>query len=89
MGTTNTKIRLNTKKCQSGYDGIDYQYKIGLDGIKDLDFEEKKPNTAKKPKSIVEIKGKGSMISGSINPVHYLRTDNRKPFGIVDVKYSQ
>lgn len=84
MGTTDTKVSLNTKKCQSGYDGIDYQYKIGLDGIKDLDFEEKKPNTAKKSKSIVEIKGKGGMISGSINPVHYLRADNRKPFGLVD-----
>ena len=82
MGTTDRKDRLNTKKYQSGYDGINFKYEIGLDGIKDLDFEEKKTNTAKK--SLVELQGKGGMIRGYINPAHYLHADNRKPFGIVD-----
>lgn len=78
------KVKLNQKKCQSGYDCMEFQYKIGLDGIKDLEFKKTQDNKAKNPKSIVEIKGNGGMISGAINPAHYLHADNRKPFGIVD-----
>lgn len=83
MATIATKVKLNQKRCRSGFDGINYEYKIGLDGIKDLDFVKTKSNTAKKPKSIVEIKGDGSMISGHVNPTHFIYADNRKPFGIV------
>lgn len=82
MATTATKVRLNRKRCQSGFDGINFEYKIGLDGIKDLEFEKKKSNGNKK--SIVEINGKGGMISGYVNPTHFIHADNRKPFGIVN-----
>lgn len=81
-GNYRQKGQVEYEKYQSGYDGINFQYKIGLDGIKDLDFEGKKPNTAKK--SIVEFQGKGGLVSGYINPAHQLYADNRKPFGIVD-----
>lgn len=84
MATTATKVRLNRKRCQSGFDCINFEYKIGLDGIKDLAFEKTKSNTAKKPKSIVEIKGNGGMISGRVNPTHFIHADNRKPLGIVE-----
>lgn len=84
MATTATKVKLNKKRCRSGFDGISYEYKIGLDGIKDLEFEKTKSNTAKKRKSIVEIKGNGGMISGYVNPTHFIYADNRKPFGIVN-----
>lgn len=77
-----SNVRLNKKRSQQGLDGIDFEYKIGLDGIKNLDFEKKKPNIANK--SIVEIKGNGGMISGYIKPTRFIRVDNRKPLGIVE-----
>lgn len=83
MDTTNTKVRLNKKKCQSGLDGMNLEYKIALDGIDKLYLEKEVLNN-KNGNTIVEIDCVGGKVRVYVNAVNGVRPNNVKPIGIVD-----
>lgn len=75
--------KLNKKKCQSGLDGMNLEYKISFDGIGKLYFEKEalKNNAGS---TIVEIDIVGGKVRVYINAVNCIRPNNVKPIGIVD-----
>lgn len=83
MDTTNTKVRLNKKKCQSGLDGMNLEYKIALDGMDKLYLEKEVLNN-KNGNTIVEIDCVGGKVRVYVNAVNGVRPNNVKPIGIVD-----
>lgn len=66
--------------CKSGIDGINFEYKISMDGINNLNFVKQKLND--KQKIIVKIKGHGGIIRGSIIPIHGICENNETSLGI-------
>lgn len=82
MATT-TKVRLNKKKCQSGLDGMNLEYKIALDGMDKL-YLEKEVLKNKNGNTIVEIDCVGGKVRVYVNAVNGVRPNNVKPIGIVD-----
>lgn len=81
MGTTNKKV--SKKKCQSGLDGMNLEYKISLDGMDKL-YLEKEALKNNAGNTIVEIDCVGGKVRVYVNAVNSIRPNNVKPIGIVD-----
>lgn len=80
MATT----RLNKKRAAQGIDGINLEYTIELNGMENLylpkkDFKDEANN------AIVEIDCVGGKVRAYINPVHVIRPNNIKSFGLSDI----
>ena len=76
-------MKLNKRKCQQGIDGLNLEYTLGLEGMKNLYLpEEELKNQANN--TIVKIDCVGGKIRTYINAVHSIRPNNVKPFGIAD-----
>lgn len=76
-------LRLNKKKCASGLDGMNLEYKISLDGMDKL-YLEKEALKNNAGNTIVEIDCVGGKIRVYVNAVNSIRPNNIKPIGIVD-----
>lgn len=83
MGTTDTKVRLSKKKCRSGIDGMNVEYTIELDGMENLYLPIKEEKN-EADNTIVWIECVGGKLKAYVNPVHAIRSNNIKPFGIVE-----
>lgn len=77
------KVKLNKKKCQSGLDGMNLEYKISLDGMDKL-YLEKKELKNDAGNTIVAIDCVGGNVRVYVNAVNSIRPNNVKPIGIVD-----
>lgn len=76
-------IKLNKKKCASGLDGMNLEYKISLDGMDKL-YLEKEALKNNAGNTIVEIDIIGGKVRVYVNAVNCIRPNNVKPIGIVD-----
>lgn len=83
MATTATKVRLNKKTLRSGLDGINLEYTIELGGMDKLYLPVKEVNN-EADNTIVRIECIGGKVKAYVNPVHVIRSNNVKPFGIVE-----
>lgn len=83
MATTATKVRLNKGRCISGMDGINAEYTIQLGGMDKLYLPVKEVNN-EADNTIVRIECLGGRLKAYVNPVHVIRSNNVKPFGIVE-----
>lgn len=80
---TATKVRLNKKTLKSGLDGINLEYTIELSGMDKLYLPVKEVNN-EADNTIVRIECIGGRLKAYVNPVHVIRSNNVKPFGIVE-----
>ncbi|NBI16527.1 hypothetical protein D1841_05070 [Neglecta sp. X4] len=78
------KVRLNKKKCQQGLDGMNLELALGLE---DVEYRNLPPAELKNDagNTIVRIECIGGRLRAYANVVHCIRSDNVKPFGIVDM----
>lgn len=76
-------VKLNKKRCKSGLDGMNLEYKIALDGMDKL-YLEKEVFKNKNGNTIVEIDCVGGKVRVYVNAVNGVRPNNVKPIGIVD-----
>lgn len=78
------KVRLNKKKCQQGLDGMNLELALGLE---DMEYCSLPPEELKNDagNTIVRIECIGGRLRAYANVVHCIRSDNVKPFGIVDM----
>ena len=77
------KVRLNKKKCQQGLDGIKAEYVLEIAGTEHLYCPPEELKNAEGHK-IVSIECVGGKLKVYINPVHSVRSNNVKSFGIAD-----
>lgn len=83
MATTATKVRLNKERCISGMDGFNIEYTIKLDGMDKLYLPVREEKNGA-DNTIVKIDCVGGKVRAYVNPVHVIRQNNVKPFGIVE-----
>lgn len=79
----NTDTKVDKKKCQSGLDGMNLEYKISLDGMEKL-YLEKESLDNNAGNTMVEIDCVGAKVRVYVNTVNCIRPNNVKPIGIVD-----
>ncbi|MST82493.1 hypothetical protein [Bilifractor porci] len=78
-----TARRFYASRCQQGMDGVQAEISLTIDGADMLSVDEE-PLLSKGGKNIGKIRCQNGKVSVYINPVHCIRPNNCKPFGVVD-----
>lgn len=74
---------MKRKKCQSGIDGINFEYTLAIEGIEHITLDEKELKNDN-GRTITSLKCVNGKLIAYVNTVHCIRPDNIQPFGIID-----